>query len=52
MKCINSHNNLVSELQEKRLLERCRYVWGCNSKLGHRETGCDCWLDSFCFQTG
>jgi len=48
MRRINAHNSLVSKLQEKRLLERCRNVWGCNSKLGHRETGCESagWIQS------
>ena len=41
MRCINAHNNLVSKLQEKRLLERCRHIWGCNNKMNHRETGCE-----------
>ena len=48
MRCINAHNNLVSKLQEKRLLERCRHVCNCNSKLGHRETCCESvgWIQS------
>jgi len=45
MRRINVHNNLVTK---KRLLERCRHVWGCNRKLGHRETGCKSvgWIQS------
>jgi hypothetical protein len=45
MTCINSHNNLVTK---KGLLGRCRHVWGCNHKFGHRETGCESvgWIQS------